>query len=282
MWTFPRGPLSRKYCTLRFDCMKRFHFVEIHDQDWCPRTVRDAVTDYLQFVIAKTKPYAAIVPILVTVLQRTGTRRILDLCSGGGGPWLWLHPVLLERGVDVSVCLTDKHPNLGALVEPSRQTDQAIRYHPQSVDAKRVPDELAGFRTIFTAFHHFRPEHARAVLADAVRHGQGIAVFEATHRSVVALLLPLLVPFMVLVMTPFIRPFRWSRLVWSYLIPLVPLVTLFDGLVSCLRTYSVQELRELTEGLQAKNYEWDFGELKSTAGPIPVSYLVGVPMDQAV
>ena len=31
--------------------MKRLHLIEIHDQDWCPRTVRDGETDYLQFVI---------------------------------------------------------------------------------------------------------------------------------------------------------------------------------------------------------------------------------------
>jgi hypothetical protein len=91
--------------------------------------------------------------------------------------------------------------------------------------------------------------------------------------------LMLLVPLMVLLVTPFIRPFRWSRLVWTYLIPVVPLVSLFDGLVSCLRTYSVQELRDLTEGLGANNYQWDIGELKSTVGPIPITYLIGVPVD---
>ena len=31
--------------------MKRLHLIEIHDQHWCPRTVRDGETDYLQFVI---------------------------------------------------------------------------------------------------------------------------------------------------------------------------------------------------------------------------------------
>jgi hypothetical protein len=61
----------------------------------------------------------------------------------------------------------------------------------------------------------------------------------------------------------------------------VPLVSLFDGLVSCLRTYSVQELRELTEGLGTNDYQWDIGELKCTAGPIPITYLIGLPVDHA-
>ena len=84
------------------------YLIEIHDQDWCPRAVRDGETDYLQFVIATTKPYAAMVPILAAALRRTGARQVLDLCSGAAGPWLWLQPVLAEQGVSVSVCLTDK------------------------------------------------------------------------------------------------------------------------------------------------------------------------------
>ncbi|HUF61191.1 MAG TPA: hypothetical protein VMN36_03880 [Verrucomicrobiales bacterium] len=261
--------------------MKRFHLIEIHDHDWCPRTVRDAETDYLQFSIATTKPYTAIIPILATALQRTEARHILDLCSGAAGPWLWLHSVLAERGVNVSVCLTDKFPNVEGFDKARGLTHPAIRYHDQPVDATEVPGDLPGFRTMFTAFHHFRPEQARALLADAVQKRRGIAVFEATQRSGLALLLTLLVPFMVLIMTPFIRPFRWSRLALTYLIPVLPLVMLFDGLVSCLRTYSVQELRELTTRLDSHDYRWDIGAVKGNASPIPVTYLIGVPSDLA-
>ena len=263
--------------------MKRLHLVEIHDQEWCPRAIRDAETDYLQFVIANMKGYAAVVPVLAAALQRTATRQVLDLCSGAGGPWFWLQPVLAERGLDVSVCLTDKYPNPEALGSSSdlNLAHQVIRYHPEPVDVTGVPDELAGFRTLFSAFHHFRPEQARAILGDAVRKHHGIAVFEGTYHSALAMFLMLLVPLMVFLMTPFIRPFRWSRLFWTYLIPVVPLVSLFDGLVSCLRTYSVAELRELVEGLEAENYQWEIGEVKSKAGPIPVTYLIGVPIERA-
>jgi len=182
----------------------------------------------------------------------------------------------------VSVCLTDKYPNREAFGRSSRPTDQAITYHPQPVDATRVPGELPGFRTMFTAFHHFRPDQACAVLADVVRQRQGIAVFEATDRSALALLLTLLVPLMVLFMTPFIRPFRWSRLLWTYLIPLMPIVTLFDGLVSCLRTYSVQELHDLTARLEPNDYHWEIGTVKGKTAPIPITYLIGVPIENGV
>jgi hypothetical protein len=188
---------------------------------------------------------------------------------------------LAKQGVSVAVRLSDKYPNTDAFKRASHLTPDAISYHPQPVDATQVPGELPGFRTMFTAFHHFRPEQARAVLADAVRQRQGIGVFEATQRRALVLLLTLPAPLAVLVVTPFIRPFRWSRLLWTYLIPLVPLVTLFDGLVSCLRTYSIEELRELVGRLDANDYVWEIGTVKSKSSPIPITYLIGVPNENA-
>lgn len=253
--------------------------MEIEDQPWCPHIIRRGITDYLQFALAATKHYTELAPLLAEALRKTGARRILDLCSGGGGPWPYLQLCLAEMGLKVEVRLSDKYPNREAFEKINQQSQGAIGYHATAVDATRVPADGPAFRTMFTAFHHFPPARARAVLADAVSRGQGIGVFEATERHLVALLLTSLAPLHVLVFTPFVRPFRWWRILWTYLIPVIPLVVLFDGLVSCLRTYSVPELRELTAGLGAAQYEWEAGRLKSKWGPIAVTYLIGVPLN---
>jgi len=125
--------------------MKRLHLFEIEDQPWCPPTVRDALTDYLQFALVATKPYAAMVPLLATALQRTGAPRVLDLCSGAAGPWLWLHPVLAEMGVSVSVCLTDKYPNKEAFERAHLNSNSKIWFDPRPVEATEVPADLMGF-----------------------------------------------------------------------------------------------------------------------------------------
>ena len=258
--------------------MKRVHLIEIEDQPWCPRTIRDAATDYLQFAQVATRPYAPVVPILAATIRKVGTCHVLDLCSGAAGPWLWLQPLLADAGASVAVCLSDKYPNLEAFERSSRLSNQVITYHSQPVDATRVPHGSPAFQTMFTAFHHFRPEQARAILADAVRQRQGIGIFEATQRHAVALLATLLVPLLVLLTTPFIRPFRWSRLLWTYIIPVMPLLALFDGVVSCLRTYSVQELRDLIADLGGNSYQWDVGTVRSRMSPVPITYLIGVPV----
>src|SRR5437764_4644608 len=122
----------------------------------------------------------------------------------------------------------------------SRLSQGAITYRSEPVDATQVPNDLPGFRTMFNALHHLRPEQARAMLADAVAKGEGVGVFESGSRSLLMLLGALGTPLRVLVLAPFIRPFRWSRLFWTYLVPALPLVLLFDVIVSCLRIYSAR------------------------------------------
>jgi hypothetical protein len=221
--------------------------------------------------------YNVIAPMLVEALQKTGTRRVLDLGSGAAGPWLRLQPRLRKMGMDVAVCLSDHNPDLEAFERARRLSQQAITYHPEPVDATQVPSGLPGFRTFFSAFHHLRRDQARAVVALAVAQGEGIAVFECAKRSVLTLLLLLGTPIRVLIVTPFIRPFRWSRLLWTCLVPVLPIVLLFDSLVSCLRIYSVDELRELTAGLDS--YRWDAGTVRGKPIPVPITYLIGVPIE---
>jgi hypothetical protein len=66
-------------------------------------------------------------------------------------------------------------------------------------------------------------------------------------------------------------------LLWTYLVPIIPLVLLFDGVVSCLRTYRPQELRELIEKLTAAEYQWESGEYSRAIGEAPITYLIGYP-----
>jgi hypothetical protein len=251
--------------------MRRLHLLEIEDQSWCPTAVRDAMTDYLQFVVRKARPYAAAAPHLKRVLERSGVSEVVDLCSGGGGPW----PSLLPDLDGIRVRLTDRYPNFAAFESLRSACDGRIVFEPDPVDASDVPRRLAGFRTLFSSFHHFRPAQARGILEDAVRKGQGIAVFEATQRRTAPLLGMLLVPLFVLLVTPAVRPFRASRLFWTYLVPAVPLFALFDGIVSCLRTYTPAELRAMTAGLDS--YDWEIGEEKVARSAAAVTYLVGVP-----
>lgn len=257
--------------------MRRMHLIEIHEQPWCPASLRNALTDYLQFAIESGNPYGAIVERLKQSVRRARATRIIDLCSGGGGPWRRLHREFASTNFPIEVCLTDKYPNLAAFRLAQTESGGKLSFYPEPVNAESVTQELKGFRTFFSSFHHFKPEIARAILNDAAQQRQGVGVFEATARRPQAILLMLLTPLVVLLVTPLIRPFHWSRLFWTYVLPLVPLIVLWDGVVSCLRTYSPAELREFTNGLGDGDYIWESGEEKYPRSLIPVTYLIGYP-----
>jgi hypothetical protein len=269
--------------------MRRIQFIELHEQAWFPSSIRDEVTDVLQFGLNLLNAYGPIVPVLRSALERSGSgsdvvgsdecrsnvrRSAVDLCSGGGGPWLALSRQF-EGTTALHIWLTDKYPNLTSVktVGTASETDH-ITYYQSSVDAMKVPVELKGFRTMFTSFHHFSPEEARAVLQNAVDAGEGIGIFEITRRAPSMIGLMFGWALLLFVSTPWIRPFRWSRLLWTYLVPIIPIVLVFDGIVSCLRTYRPQELREIVANLGASEYEWEIGE---HSGAVPITYLVGCP-----
>jgi hypothetical protein len=176
-------------------------------------------------------------------------------------------------GTDVRVVLTDLHPNTEAFRRTGGRRNDRIRLHPQPVDGRAVPVDLEGFRTLFTSFHHFRPEEARRVIEDAVRRGRGIGVFEAQERTLGAMLFFLLYLPLTLLAVPLMRPFRWSRLFWTYVIPALPVVVTLDALVSCLRTYTPEELREMAKdaGIDART-GWTWAKWL----PLRVTYLIAM------
>jgi hypothetical protein len=256
----------------------RFHLFEFHDMAWFPEVWRDLLTDFLSLYASVFKPYAGAAPLLVDALGKAATAQIVDLCSGAGSPIVSLGPAIRRLGVpDLSITLTDKYPNLGAFRRAAAEAGSVVRCVESAVDASDVPVDLGGIRTLFTSFHHFQPEEARDVLEDAVNHASGIGVFEYTERNWLIWTLPVLfIPLFVWVCTPFIRPFNWRRLLWTYLLPVVPIVAMWDGMVSNLRTYSVNELRELVEGTDSQRFRWRIGRVGSI-GLSRVTYLIGTP-----
>lgn len=255
--------------------MPRLHLFEFEDQDWFPATWRDYGTDFLQFLTARTNAFRPVLPLLEKALKACGTPRIVDLASGGGGGWLGLGVELAEKFPGLRITLTDAFPNLPAFRRAAAQP--FIDYIETPVSALQVPAGLEGVRSLFLAFHHFRPAEARRILQNALDSGNPVAVFEGQGRNLPSLLAMFFSPLTVLLATPFIRPFRPGRIFFTYLLPVVPLFVWWDGLVSALRTYSVGELNCLIGELKgSERFAWETGTLKS--GPSTITYLLGLPV----
>jgi hypothetical protein len=247
---------------------------EWEDLAWFPASLRTAMTSYLAASYGFSPIPALWAERLTRFMRKGEAADIVDLGSGSGGPIPGVVKELRERGFVVRVTLTDLFPP--AIAPLCAQDGQnPIAYWPQPVNAARVPCNLRGIRTMFASFHHLPPQRAREVLGDAFEQRQTICIFEASSRAPAAVASMLLVPLLVLLLTPKVRPVSRVQIVFTYLVPILPLLIFWDGLVSQLRTYSVKELNELTQGLNSPEYRWETGVMRIPRMPAGLPYIIG-------
>lgn len=256
--------------------MARIHLFEFEDLRWFPKSLRTFGTDFLQFLSLKTKMFVPVIPLLTEVLEKTQSNKIIDLGSGSGGPWQSLLPGLTSNIPDCRVTFTDFYPNADSLNKELKDLPE-VNYHSTSVDARKVPPELKGVRTLFLSFHHFKEKEALQILQNAVNTQSGIAIFEGQERSIPSIIGMLFSPITVLLTTPFIKPFSIKRLLFTYIIPVIPIFVLWDGVVSSLRTYSIKEMKNLIQSTQNQDtFHWEVKKLKK--GPSTLICTIGYPL----
>lgn len=262
--------------------MPRVHLFEWEDQPWLPTALRDFITDHLKF--AFSNPRAApmrrtVADILLPALKRSGADTIVDVCSGGGGPLPSVLPLLEERlGRPLRATLTDLFPNARAFEDAERQGGGKVRGERNSVSAFDVPAGLGSFQTLFTAFHHFGPENAKRILADAAAKKRTIAIIEPFRRKDMALVG--IGGFLRgVVATPRVGKMSVSRFLWTYPIPISASVLAWDGAVSCLRAYSPDEMLQLARDAAPNGHRWEVGVKPIEGSPLrlAITYLIGEP-----
>jgi hypothetical protein len=256
--------------------MNKPRLFEWEDLTWFPDVIRRGMLDFLAFFLRMGRLYDPVIPLLNRVMQEAGTDTIIDLASGGGGPIESLWKPLKDGCPEVRILVSDRFPNQAAFSRLQFISSGTIQGVSQSVDASAVPRELRGIRTIFSAFHHFSPALALKVLSDAASSRVPIVVLDGGGPRVLLALGVLIQPILFLFVTPFIRPFRWTRLFFTYIIPLIPLCTVWDGLISIWRLYSEEDLNGLAALVPFPDYKWQVGTIPHRSGAA-ITYLIGMP-----
>ena len=258
--------------------MPRIDAPELEDFPWFPAHLRDAMTGFLRVASEVVGLSALAAPLVLRAMERGGTSNIVDLCSGGGGPGLSLVSRLRKRhGCPARVTLTDLYPNEDAFERAERDAPGFVRGYRGSLSATSVPESLPGVRTIFNALHHLPKDVATAVLADAAEKRQPILTFEVVERSMQGAAIAALVPVGVFALMPFVKPMKASHLALTYVAPVLPAVIAWDGFASCLRSYSIDELREMTRVAARPGYTFEIVRTRVPYRPMYVTSVVGLP-----
>ncbi|WWC87825.1 uncharacterized protein L201_002717 [Kwoniella dendrophila CBS 6074] len=195
--------------------------------------------------------------------------KIIDFCSGAGGPIDKIEKKInknrkLNSLSPIQFLLSDLHPPLNiwkrlygspsSSSSSSTTSNKTISYIPHSVDATNtnLQDSFSNnilnqkhLRTFFLSFHHFNEELARSVLVDSMRNSDGICIFELQQCNLRSMFMIAMLGPLTWLITPFTRP-SILTLFFTYIIPIIPLVLIIDGWISCYRTRSISHILRLT------------------------------------
>ncbi|KAK5626160.1 hypothetical protein RRF57_001875 [Xylaria bambusicola] len=153
----------------------------------------------------------------------------------------------------VKFILTDLHPHVESWEKAARASPY-LTYVSTPVDAADAPPELitqhkaAGkgvFRLFNLAFHHFDDGLARAILKNTVETSEGFGIFELQSRNLSSFVSCMLFGFFILLIAPLLYWWSPQILFFVYVVPIVPFVLVFDGLISSLRTRTADEIEVL-------------------------------------
>ncbi|KAI0400273.1 hypothetical protein F4802DRAFT_502680 [Xylaria palmicola] len=249
----------------------RLHLFEIDDQSWFPAFLRAYVQAGLTHLwtmrlplLQPCSPATWVADILRRELGASvPSYAYIDFCAGAGGPTPHIERALNRQlgAGGVEFVLTDLHPNVESWDRAARASAH-LTYVPTPVDAAAAPPDLIArhrsggkgvFRLFNLAFHHFDDELARAILKNTVETSDGFGIFELQSRDFSAFVSCILFGVFILLIAPLLYWWSPQVLFFVYVVPIVPFVLVFDGLVSSLRTRTADEVEVLLRTCGADN-----------------------------
>ncbi|KAG8404921.1 hypothetical protein J3459_022375 [Metarhizium acridum] len=262
--------------------LPRFQLFEIEDMPWCPSWLREYSHRSLHQMWntvgpgKKSSTAAQACDIIVSKLpSKPSAYTFVDACAGAGGPTPMLESNLnallpATGGKPVRFLLADLYPDWAAWKKITSASEN-ISYMDKPVDAttttRYVDDNTLECRLFNLCFHHFDDDQAAKVLQSSVEGSDAFVILEMTQRS-----MPALMNTSIVILSPIITTllwFWWSPLhiLFTYIIPIVPLFFAWDGYVSCIRTRSGKEIRALIaeqeqRGLDVSDWTFHHGETK--------------------
>lgn len=146
----------------------------------------------------------------------------------------------------ISLRISDLYPNLALYQTLEQKFPGVVEADRRSVDFSRPIDFAPGSLLVLSAaFHHIPPAARMNVLKNLSAYR--VAIFEPLRCNLASVCLSLL-GFLPVLATPWRfwnqRPGNWRRMLWCWLLPLAPLIIVWDGLVSCLRCWTEVEWKE--------------------------------------
>jgi hypothetical protein len=134
---------------------------------------------------------------------------------------------------------------------PEQDINPSFNGSPSSSSSSRsitTQTDKKQFRLFSLALHHFDDPDAAQILQHALRTSSGFGIFELQARTFESMALMALFGPLMWAGGWWWFWGQWDLLFWTYILPVVPFVVVYDGVISSLRTRTPRELMRLMKG----------------------------------
>jgi hypothetical protein len=227
--------------------MKRKQVFQFSNQKWYPSFLKRDMYEFMSWFVGKVNAAKPFLPVLEEVIGNTQTKIIINIDSKIGAGIETVLP-LLPDGTEVI-----------------------------NVELEKFSTHNKGMYTFINSFHQLDEKKATYYLTQIADSGNSVAVLEGNNDSLWQVVgMTIFVPLTVIISAPFVQPFRITRLIFTYLIPILPVITMLDGFLALFKLYNPNDLNELVSTIPVKNYTWKSGKADNGRGG-KIIYLMGYP-----
>jgi len=238
--------------------MKTRYLFEFHDQPSTPAPIRKTILDCLRMCNSRFRPYnQQVSKEIIHICKEQNLTTVVEL--GAGHAPITRELASRPEANKLKLIPCDLYPETESWQELQDKHPDQVEFIPEPVDflkEREWPDQC--LLVIVAAFHHIPLEHRDQFIQTIQKSGKPIVVFEPIRKTLFSIFLSLFAVIPVL-LTPLILLFRpgWlRRILWTWLIPVIPLMFWWDSVISCLRQWSPQEWEQhLAENL-GEEAEW--------------------------
>jgi len=230
------------------------HLFEFMDLDGLPRSLRSTLREILE--CGNSQPfrpyYTWVADEVLARIQEHGIERVVEL--GAGTAPITRH--LVSRVADdgsVKLVVCDRNPDRAAYEQLARCAPEVVEPVYEPVDFSRPRDwhDRPTLLVLSATLHHIPSEQRHEVLAALRDSADHVLIVEPLRRTLLsmAFVFGSLVPALLTPLVKWNKAGRLQRIFWCWLLPLAPLMFVWDGLVSCMRMWTRREWEAELESL---------------------------------
>lgn len=241
---------------------------ELEDYKWFPALLRRYQADYIGSLVQWLNIYQPLAPVLEELTDIGRSAMIQDICSGSGIPAIHMQQTMRKK---IKTILSDKYPDTVFL------NSNEAQYLQMSTDALLLNPQPGICYTMYNSLHHFSANDQKALIEKMALNKNCFLFAEILQPGIFTMIKIVLTTTLLQLFTaPFIKPFSLLRLLFTYIIPVNLFTSLYDGIISVIRSGSINHYRNLFAALSTNDFEVSVGHYSNWKGK--VIYIKGGPV----